>query len=170
MIASSLSYGQKRSFAVRSNVTGNFKPRLLNITELNAGIGYYVLDRDYTKRFINMTSVLGAGLAKNLTGGIGAGVSLYDAGTLFPLFADFRYFFNLGQTRVFVFVDGGILLNSISKVGERVLFMSPGAGMSLPLSDNLSASLGAGLFKQFRQEDNSDDSFVRIKLGIIYLF
>lgn len=87
--ATTLSYGQKRGFATRSNVTGGFKPRLINITELNGGIGYYVLDRDYTKRFINLTSIFGAGLAKNFTGGIGAGVSLYDDGALFPLLQTF---------------------------------------------------------------------------------
>ena len=143
MIAFSLSYGQKRSFAVRSNVTGNFKPRLLNITELNAGIGYYVLDRDYTKRFINMTSVLGAGLAKNLTGGIGAGVSLYDAGTLFPLFADFRYFFHLAKTRFFLLGEGGILLNSANTEGGTKYFISPGVGVILPVSNSLSINLGS---------------------------
>jgi len=140
--SSSAGYGQKKSFASRSNVSGGIIPRLINITELNGGLGYYTLDRDYSKRFISLTSVFGSGLAKYFTGGIGAGVSLYDDGTLFPLFADFRYFFILGQMRVFILGDAGILISSTRKVGETVLFVSPGVGITLPLGDNLSASLG----------------------------
>ncbi len=83
---SSAGYGQKKSFASRSNVSGGIIPRLINITELDGGLGYYTLDRDYSKRFNSLTSVFGAGLAKNLTGGLGAGVSLYEDGTLFPPF------------------------------------------------------------------------------------
>jgi len=79
-------YGQKRSFATRSYVTGGLKPRLINFTEFNGGLGYYTLYRDYSKRFISLTTIFGAGLAKNLTGGLGAGVSLYEDGTLFPPF------------------------------------------------------------------------------------
>ena len=174
LAASSAIYGQKRSFASRSNVTGGFKPGLLNITEIHGGLGYYTIGRDYSKRFISLTSVFGAGFAKNFTGGIGAGVSLYDEGALFPLFADFRYYFILGQTRVFLVGDAGILLNSTEKVGETVIFVSPGAGISLPLGDNLSANFGAGLFTQFRQKDygmgEGSDRFVNARLGIIYLF
>ncbi len=113
-------------------------------------------------------------MAKNFTGGIGAGVSIYDEGALFPLFADLRYYFILGQTRFFIYGDAGILLNSNRKVGETVLFVSPGAGITLPITDNLFACLGAGLFTQFRQKDygmgEGSDRFISIKLGTIYLF
>ena len=174
LAASSSVYGQRRSFATRSNVTGGLKPGLLNITEINGGLGYYTIGRDYSKRFISLTSIFGAGFAKNFTGGIGAGVSLYDEGTLFPLFADFRYYIILGQMRVFIFGDAGILLNSTEKVGETVIFVSPGIGITLPLGDNLSANFGAGLFTQFRQKDygmgEGSDRFIGIKLGTIYLF
>jgi len=171
---SSAIYGQKRSFATRSYVTGGLKPRLINFTEFNGGLGYFTLDRDYSKRFISLTTIFGAGLAKNLTGGLGAGVSLYDDGTLFPLFADFRYFFIFGQMRVYILGDAGILLSSTRKVGETVLFVSPGAGITMPLGDNLSASLGAGLFTQLRQKDygmgEGSDRFINVRLGILYLF
>ncbi len=92
----------------------------------------------------------------------------------FPLFADFRYFFILGQMRVFILGDAGILLSSTRKVGETVLFVSPGAGITLPLGDNLSASLGAELFTQLRQKDygmgEGSDRFTNVRLGILYMF
>ena len=170
MAASSLSYSQAKNNSTRSNAYGNSKPGLMNITELNAGIGLYALNRDYAKRVANLTSILGIGLTRNLTGGIGVGISFYNGGTLVPLFADFRYFFNLGKTRFFVFGDGGILLNSAKTEGGTKYLVSPGVGLVLPVSKNVSINLGVGLFTQFSQEDFGHDSFANIKLGITYIF
>ena len=146
------------------------RPGLMNITELNTGIGLYAIDRDYAKRVVNLTSILGIGLTKNLTGGIGVGVSLYNGGTLVPLFADFRYFFNLGKTRFFAFGECGILLNSAKTEGGTKYLVSPGAGLVLPVSKSLSINLGLALFTQFRQEDFGHDSFANIKMGVTYSF
>jgi hypothetical protein len=170
MVASSLSYGQAKYNSTKSIASGKTKPGLMNITELNAGIGLYELNRDYAKRVANLTSILGIGLTRNLTGGIGVGVSLYNGGTLVPLFADFRYFFNLGKTRFFAFGDGGILLNSAKTEGGTKYLVSPGVGLVLPVSKNLSINLGAYLFTQFGYKDYGHDSFANIKLGMTYLF
>ncbi len=167
IVASSLSYSQAKK---NSTVTsGNLKFKLLNITELNDGIGLNQINVDFSKHVFNFSSICGIGLARNITGGIGAGVSFYNGGTLVPLFADFRYFKYIGTTKVFVFGEGGILLNSVKNTGGNIKFAGPGVGMVLPLSNNLSVSLGAGLLTQFR-EDKSHDSFVMIKPGMIYLF
>jgi hypothetical protein len=163
MIASSSGYSQ---------VKNNSKPGLINITELSGGIGLYSEDRDYAKRNAGLTSVLGIGLIKNLTGGIGVGVSFYDGGkfTLFPLFADFRYFFNIGKAGFFASGDGGILLNSGKTEAGTIYFVSPGLGWALPVSKNLSLNLGTALFTQYGGEDYGTDSFLNIKLGVIYSF
>lgn len=170
MAASSLSYSQVKNNSTRSNRSGNSRPGLMNITEINAGIGLYLVNEDYAKRVVNLTSILGVGLTKNLTGGIGVGVSLYNGGTVVPLFADFRYFFNLGKTRFFVLGEGGIFLNSNKTEDTPKYLVSPGIGVMLPVSKNLSINLGAALFTQFRQKDIGHDSFVNIKLGMTYLF
>lgn len=168
---SSFSYSQAINNSSRSNPFGNSKPGLLNITELNAGIGLYKINVDYSKRVVNLTSILGIGLTRNLTGGIGVGVSLYNGGTLIPLFADFRYFFNLGKTRFFILGDGGIFLNSNKTETKPKYLVSPGAGVILPVNKSMYVNLGAALFTQFRkEEDISHDSFINIKLGMTYLF
>jgi hypothetical protein len=172
MIASSTGYGQAKKNPELSPASGNAKPGLVNITDLNAGIGLYSEDRDYAKRNAGLTTVLGIGIIKNLTGGIGVGVSFYDGGKfkLFPLFADFRYFFNLGKARFFASGDGGILLNSSKTEAGTIYFASPGLGWVLPVSKNLSVNLGTALFTQFGNEDYGHDSFVNIKLGMTYYF
>jgi hypothetical protein len=170
MAASSLSYSQTRNNPDRSVASGNSKPGLMNITELNAGIGIEQLNRDYAKRTANLTTILGMGLTRNLTGGIGIGVSLYNGGTLVPLFADFRYFFNLGKTRCFVLGEGGIFLNSKNTEGIPKYLVSPGAGVVLPVSKSTFINVGAALFTQFRDDDFGHDSFINIKLGMTFLF
>jgi len=163
MIASSSGYSQ---------VKNNSKPGLINITELSAGLGLYSEDREYAKRDAGFTSILGIGLTKNITGGIGVGVSLYDGGSrvLYPVFADFRYFFNLGKARFFASGDGGILLNSAKTEAGTLYFVSPGLGWALPVSKNLSLNLGTALFTQYGGEEYGTDSFVNIKIGVTYFF
>ena len=170
MVSSSLSYSQVENNSTGSIRSENSRPGLMNITEINVGIGLYEINVDYSKRVVNLTSILGVGLTKNLTGGIGVGVSLYNGGTVVPLFADFRYFFNLGKTRFFVLGEGGIFLNSNKREDVPKYLVSPGIGLVLPVSKSLSVNLGAALLTQFRQKDIGHDSFVNIKLGMTYLF
>lgn len=163
MIASSSGYSQ---------VKNNSKPGLISVTELSGGIGLYSEDRDYAKRTAGLTTALGIGIIKNLTGGLGVGVSFYDGGKikLFPLFADFRYFFNLGKARFFVSGDGGILLNSSKTEAGTFYFASPGLGWAIPVSKNMSVNLGTALFTQYGGEDYGTDSFLNLKLGMTYSF
>ena len=172
MITSSMGYSQVKNNPDISPASGNSKPGLINITELSGGIGLYSEDRDYAKRNAGLSSVLGIGLIKNFSGGIGVGVSFYDGGKFkfFPLFADFRYFFSLGKARFFASGDGGILLNSAETEAGTLYFVSPGLGWALPVSKNLSVNLGTALFTQFGNEEYGHDSFVNIKLGVTYFF
>jgi hypothetical protein len=167
--ASMLLVGQTSVTKKEYSVAPNSRLGLINITEVNAGIGLYKIYADYSKQEINLSSICGIGLGRNLIGGIGIGVSFYFGGTLVPLFADFRYFFNIRETRVFVFGDGGILLNSPKTEDQPKILVSPGAGLVLPISNNLSVSFGIGLFTQFR-EDFEHDSFIIIKNGMTYSF
>ena len=145
------------------------KPGLINITDLNVGIGLYKINVDYSKQKLGFTSVFGIGITGNITGGIGSGFTIYNGGTLIPLFADFRYFTDIGKTRVFIFADGGVFLNSARKPSGTMIFVNPGAGMVLPVTDKLSVNFGAGLFTQFRQ-DYPHDSFIVIRNGMTYIF
>ena len=164
---SSYSQAKNDSTTVQSFKTS--KPGLINITDINVGIGLYKINVDYSKQKLSFTSIFGIGIARNFTGGIGSGFTIYNGGALVPLFADFRYFTNIRKTRVFVFADGGVFLNSTNKPSGTMIFANPGAGMVLPLTDNLSVSFGAGLFTQFRH-DYEHDSFIIIKNGMIYTF
>ncbi len=160
---------QIKLYQVVSAENLNSKPGLINITEVNMGIGLFQTNRDYSKRFYNISDIFGIGILKNLIGGIGIGVSLYNGGSLIPLFVDLRYFINIGKISVFAFGDGGILLNSAKTTGGTKILINPGAGVALPVSKNLSVNLGAGLFVNL-MKDYATDSFVSIKAGMTYYF
>jgi hypothetical protein len=169
VFTSFIGHSQTKNYSAESKTDFNSKPGLINITEVDAGIGLNKINVDYSRYELNLSSICGIGLARNLTGGIGIGVTFYNGGTLFPLFADFRYFFYIKKTRVFILGDTGVLLNSAKNVGETMVFVSPGVGLVLPISDNLSLSCSVGLFTQFR-EKNDHDSFGIIKNGMTYSF
>ena len=162
-------YSQPTNDSITIQSSRNSKPGLINITDINVGIGLYKINVDYSKQKLSFTSVFGIGIARNFTGGIGSGFTIYNGGALVPLFADFRYFTYIKKTQVFVFADGGIFLNSAKNPSGTIIFANPGAGMVLPVTDNLSVSFGAGLFTQFRQ-DYPHDSFIIIKNGVTYSF
>jgi hypothetical protein len=160
------------AFAQKKNETHimpDSRPGFFNITEISGGIGIYQVNRDYAKSLLNLTTIGGFGLSKHLTAGVGIGFAFYNGGNLQPLFADLRYFFKLGKTRLFVSADGGILLNSGKTETGRKYIVSPGAGVLLPLTDNLGLNIGASLYTQL-MEGMDHDSFINAKAGITFLF
>lgn len=162
-------YSQSKENLGKSRTGNNSKLRLINITEVNSGLGLYKIHVDYSKHEINLSTIVGLGFSNNLFGGVGIGVSFYNGGNLVPIYADFRYFFNIKETRVFVFGDGGLFLNTTKTADPPKIMVSPGIGMIVPIGKNLSVTVGAGLFTQFR-EDFEHDSFIIVKNGMIYSF
>ncbi len=169
-VAYSLCYSQTKNDLTAYIVSGNSKPGLINITEFNAGIGLKIINVDYSLQHINLSSIIGIGLAKNLIGGIGIGYSFYNGVVKpFPLFVDFRYFANIRKKTFFVFADCGMPLNPSKTENLPKMFVNPGIGMVLPIGKKLSVNFGAGLFTQFWFASRHD-SFIIIKNGMIYSF
>lgn len=161
--------GQTDAQSQKPTIIQNNRPGLMNITELNVGFGLGDTDADFAKRFLGVTSVLGYGLTKNLHGGIGAGISFYNGGTLVPLFLDLRYMINFGKISAYALGDGGLLFNVSKSDDEYKILLNPGVGLKYPIGNNLSANLGAGLLMQFKK-DKAHDSFVNLKMGVTYTF
>lgn len=169
-IASSPDFCQKQTNSHKSSVSLNFKPGLLNITELNIGFGLGDTQADYAKSFYGLTSVIGYGITKNLNAGIGSGLSFYNGGMLVPLFLDLRGIINLGKISAYAFGDGGLLFNfSESNYGNKIL-LNPGLGIQFPFGEKLFGNLGAGLFLQTTKGKEEHDSFINLKVGITYTF
>jgi len=170
MAAYSLSFSQTKNDSTDSKVDFISKLEFINFTEINVGLGLVIKDVDYALQVVNLSSIIGIGLARNLTGGIGIGYSLYNADVKpIPLFIDFRYFTNIGKITIFAFGDCGIPLSTSKTVNLPKLFVNPGIGMVGYIGDRLSINFGTGLLTQF-WFDSRHDSFIIIKSGMIYSF
>ena len=171
-VTSSLSYSQEKNDSADSKFEFISNLELINFTEINVGLGLVIKDVEYALQVMNLSTIFGIGLARNLTGGIGVGYSSYNSDVKpIPLFMDFRYFTKIGEITVFVFGDCGIPLSTSKTENLPKMFASPGLGMVGRVGDRLSINFGAGLLTQFWFDDSrGHDSFIVIKSGMIYLF
>ena len=170
MAVPSLSFSQTNNDSTDSKVDFISKFEIINFTEINVGLGLVIKDVDYALQVVNLSSIFGIALARNLTVGIGIGYSFYNADVKpIPLYLDFRYFTNIGKITVFAFGDCGIPLSTSKTENLPKMFASPGIGMVGHIGERLSINFGAGLLTQFWFESHHD-SFIIIKSGMIYSF
>jgi len=148
----------------------NFRPEILNITELNFGFGLGDVKEDYSKGFVGLTSVLGYTITKNINIGFGTGFSSYNGGMLFPVFLDLRGMLNFGKLSAYFFGDGGLILNFSDTDYENRIMLNPGIGLKFSLTEKLSGNVGGGLLIQTTPDRGKHDSFINLKLGLTYLF
>ena len=143
--------------------------RLMNITEFNAAYGLSETDALYAKHFIGLTSVFAYGITGGLSAGIGTGILFYNGGNRLPLFTDIRYKYTFNKLSVQVFTDGGALVPLSASDDNMKLFINPGAGLMYSLTGNMYATSCLGLYLQ-EGVTHPRDSFINLKVGIIYLF
>lgn len=161
---------QTESLQEKPLLVKNFRPGLINFTELNYGFGLGDVNDDYSKSFVGLTTVLGYTLTKNIDIGVGTGFSYYNGGMLFPVFLDFRGMLNFRKLSAFFFGDGGFVLNFSDSDYENRILLNPGIGIKFPITNKLSGNIGGGLFIQTTKDREKHDSFINFKLGITYNF
>jgi len=169
LFTSCLIFSQTNSNTLKSSSDTKFKFKLINVSELNAGIGLGGTDRDYSKQFFGLTNSIGFGVTRNLICGIGTGVSFYNGGTIVPLYFNLKYFLIFNKISIYGSGDGGLLFNLTNSSRGIKYFINPFVGLLFPVHDNLNANLSGGIFLQTSDEDTRD-SFVNLKLGITYIF
>lgn len=81
---------------------------------------------------------------------------------MIPLFLDFRLHYYIHSFTPYFTGDGGLLF---SQSGSQKLFINPGAGIRYAVNKNICIVLGAGLFVQVAETQNS---FVNFKVGLLY--
>jgi hypothetical protein len=162
-----ITFAQDRVTGNKPYSTLGSDPGFIVITEINGGIGLGVTDVDYSKSFFGVTAIGGYLINKSFLVGAGTGLSFYNGGMLVPLFLDFRYTFSIAPVTPYLFADGGLLLNVSDFAGTK-LFINPGAGARYVFSRKVAVNLGLGMLIQ--QGSPARDSFVNIKMGMIYKF
>ena len=147
--------------------TLNTDPGYILINEITGGFGLGKTSTPYSKYFFGFTSISGYQVNKNFIFGAGTGLYFYESGLLVPLFLDFRFSFHINHVTPYIFGDGGLLLN-ISNFNGTKLFINPGVGAIYTLSKKVALNLGAGILSQ--AVGAVRDSFINLKLGVIYKF
>ena len=140
----------------------NSGPGYITNNEFTSGIGLGDVSEPYSKSFFGFNTIHGYQVNRYFVISAGAGVSFYNGGTLIPVFMDIRYRILVNLFTPYIFGDGGFLFNLN---GEPRMFLNPGVGLRYALNDKLGVTLGAGCFIQTGE---TQDSFVNIKLGIVF--
>ncbi len=147
----------------------------INITELTGAIGLAETNIPYSKFYFGITNINGYQLSfrnnmvdKRLQGGVGLGAYFYNEGTLFPVFLDFRFVWEIQELAPYFYADGGGLISFKEFGSYSRLFVNPGLGVRYAFTESLAAQLGIGLHVQSGGSDHAHDSFINFKMGLVF--
>jgi hypothetical protein len=150
-------------------ITGGY----YNLTEGHYGFGLYDRSVSFSDHYIGITTVNGWRFGNGVALGVGVGYFNYNDGYAVPLFGDARYFIGKQKNKFFFMGSGGFLLNFKDSKEYSRFFGNPGAGIAIPLARSTQLSFSVGLMSQwviskFTQEYSRRDSFINMKLGLIF--
>ena len=139
-----------------------------NLTELNYGFGLKLKNIPFSDHFAGITTVNGWRFGGGLAVGVGVGYLKYDGGWMLPVYGDIRYYMGKQRVKFFVMAAGGLLANTGDFKDVSNLFANPGAGLTVPLAKNMQLSFTTGLFTQYQFDFSQRDSFINMKLGLLF--
>lgn len=143
----------------------------ISINEIGGGFGLANTEVDYSRSLLSVNTIAAYRFNKHFITGFGTGLSVYNGGTMIPLYLDFRYILRERKFTPFIVADGGFLfvLKDFSSSG---FFINPAIGASRKLSEKTSLHLSTGLLMQAAPAGPSSGgyrrSFINIKAGISF--
>ena len=149
---------------------------LYSLTEVQYGIGLYIIEPPFAHYFAGATTALGWQFGGGFALGGGTGFLKYNDGYTIPLYADMRYFMGKQRVKFFFAFPAGFLMNFENFRDNSRVFGNPSVGLIVPIAKNTHLSFSAGLFTQIDRDifDNHDfnaawhDSFIPLKLGLLF--
>jgi hypothetical protein len=166
IVSVSVGFAQERTSSESPLKSLSPESGYIMINELTGGFGLGDKDVPYAKGFFGFTTIHGYQVNKAFVVAGGTGINFYNEGTLVPLFLDLRYRAIVSQWSLYIFGDGGVMLD-FSENKDFRLFINPGVGGSYTISQKVAINLGAGLLTQF---GDIRDSFINLKMGMVYKF
>lgn len=144
--------------------------RLYNLTELNLGYGARYLDQPYEIRRGGISTLMGYRYRRAITIGIGAGLEVYNGGTLAPVYLEGQIYLNrISQGSIKPFLTGasGFLFN-ISGIPTNIsVFTNPGFGLLIPITYRSSLSISLGIYTHW-EPGTQRYSFINTKMGLLF--
>ena len=142
-----------------------------NYNEITGGFGLSHTSLPNSKYYYGLTTthgyqlnIYGLNVNRDLFGGLGTGVLIYEGGLHVPLCLDLRFTWNIDKISPFVSGDGGFLF-SFDDVNEKTMMViNGGGGIKIKINRNLYATFGTGLRVQMAVGGRR--SFVNAKIGL----
>lgn len=166
ILISQIVSGQSRSSRYMMSKMLDQKPGYITINDLAGGIGLSQKTTSYSDFYYGLTTIHGYQISKEFILAAGMGFNVYGDGILVPVFLDFRYMFYVSRLTLYVSGDGGFLLKPSDLINTKQ-FINPALGGSYSFSRKIALNFSAGIFSQF---EDTRDSFLNFKTGIIYKF
>ncbi|TFH48769.1 MAG: hypothetical protein E4G92_03000 [Bacteroidia bacterium] len=139
-----------------------------NLTEFNYGFGLVIKDTPFSNHLAGVTTVNGLRFGGGLALGVGVGYLQYNEGWLLPLYGDARYYMGKQRVKFFVMGAGGALFDVEHSTEIFRTFVNPGGGLTVPLAKNFHLSFTVGLMTQWVSFFDRRDSFINMKLGLLF--
>lgn len=147
-----------------SMLTGGY----YNLTEFNYGFGLADIGPAFAHHLSGVSMVNGMRLGNGLALGVGVGYYAYNDAKSLPLYGDVRFYMGKQRVKFFVMADGGMLFNFDDFKDYTRFFANPGGGLTVPLAKNMNLSFTVGLFTQYVTNFDRRDSFINMKLGLLF--
>jgi hypothetical protein len=139
----------------------------ISITEIGGGLGLGDVSVDYSRRLVTLNTIVGYRINDHWISGLGAGVNIYNGGTMIPLYVDLRYIFdNGGKVNPFFVADGGAVVD-VKSFNSSGLFINPCFGIQKKLTSRASFHISTGLWIQ-QAPSGMRNSFYTFKGGVSF--
>ncbi|HUX95297.1 MAG TPA: hypothetical protein VMV47_06140 [Bacteroidales bacterium] len=144
----------------------------VSINELGGGFGLGNTAVDYSKSLLGVSTIAAYRINQHFITGFGTGLSLYDGGTMVPLYLDFRYILRERKFTPFVVADGGFLFVT-KDFSASGIFINPAIGATRKVNEKITLHLSSGLLLQAAPAGPPSGgfrrSFINIKGGISFM-
>lgn len=166
-VSVSISFSQYSAVTADPSFRYEATPGFMNITEFNYGYGLKDTTANNAQYYLGVTNLFGYQIDRNFSGGIGVGFLHYDAGTLFPVYLEYKYSRYLKRFTPYLYGDGGALISTKNFSSESKIFINPGIGLSRALSPKFEINISAGYMIQSRSS-LTRITYFNFRAGIIF--
>lgn len=152
------------SFANSPNLNHDWRPGMVNITEIGYAFGLADTQTPYSKWAFSLTNITGYQFMRNLKAGIGYGIQKHNEGFLIPLFIDTRVNLSGRYLVPFASAAGGVAMSTEDFENESRIFVNPAVGVRYVLRRKMALNFSAGLLIQ--EGGANRTSFINLRLGV----
>ena len=145
-------------------VNYDWRPGFVSITELTGAFGIGMTEVPYSKYYYGITTIAGYQFTRNIKAGAGLGVQFHNEGTLFPVFADFRFSMNAQELVPFIAATGGLGVSLENMRNQTYVFVNPSVGLRWVAANRTGIVISGGVMMM--SGEFTRNTFINFKLGI----